>query len=593
MFKVLNMDQKNPQTNADKPRNFAPKAPNAQLAPKGQDKLKFIAISGTIDVTENLYVYEYVSASGQAEIIVLDCGVGFPEEATFGVDLVVPDFSYLVKNKEKIKGVFISHAHEDHFGAVPFLLDVLPDVKIWSAKLVAGFIEDKLLDYGIKGKKINIIDPEGEAVVVGSFMVDAFRITHSVPDSLGFSITTPVGRAFHVPDYKFDWTPVDGKPFDIAKAAQLAKGGVIFMASDSLGATSEGYTQSEVDIEKNIAAIIKEAKSRIFFTTISSNISRMQQAINICSSLGRKVVFIGRSIERKAEIARSLGHLSYDNNAVTTVKQSKSLPPEKILYIISGCYGQVGSALYRVATDEHQFLKAFPGDVVIFSADPAPPGTGTTTNYVVDNLIGRGAEVHYYDTQEDLHVSGHGSQKDIEMLLALVRPKYLIPIGGTIRHNRLYNTLAQRMGWEKEQTLELKHGDVAEFTRDGKVKPGEHIPVKSLLVDGLGLGDVGEVVLSDRKTLAKEGVVIVVMQVDKASGNLIGEPELISRGFVFMKENKSFLERAGNAVANEIRARSKRKEGRELKHLTVEFLERFFFDETGRRPMILPVVVEV
>lgn len=557
------------------------------------DKLRFIAISGTIDVTENLYVYEYQPDKGSSEIIVLDCGVGFPPEATFGVDLVVPDFSYLVKNKEKIKGVFISHAHEDHFGAVPFLLDVLPDVQIWSARLVAGFIDDKLADYGVRGKKINIIDPEGEPVVVGSFIVDAFRITHSVPDSLGFAITTPVGRAFHVPDYKFDWTPVDGKPFDIAKAANLAKGGVLFMASDSLGATSEGYTMSEIDIEKNIAAIIKEAKGRILFTTISSNISRMQQAITICKEVGRKVVFVGRSIEKKAEIARSLGHLSYDNSTVANLRQAKSLPPEKTLYIISGCYGQVGSALYRVATDEHQFLKVTSGDVVIFSADPAPPGTHTTTNYVVDSLIERGSEVHYYDTQEDLHVSGHGSQKEITMLLALVRPKYLIPIGGTIRHNRLYNALAQKMGWKKEDTLELKHGDVAEFTRDGKVKPGERVPVKSLLVDGLGLGDVGEVVLSDRKTLAKEGVVIVVLQVDKASGNLVGEPEMISRGFVFMKENKSFLERAGNAVANEIRSRTQKKDKRDMKHVSVEFLERFFFEETGRRPMILPVVVSI
>lgn len=556
------------------------------------DRLRFIAISGTIDVTENLYIYEYVPDRGPGEIIVLDCGVGFPEEATFGVDLVIPDFTYLVKNQDKIKGVFVSHAHEDHFGAIPFLLDVLPDVKIYSSKLVAGFIEDKLLDYGIRGKKVNIVDPEGEPITAGSFIIDAFRITHSVPDSLGFSITAPVGRAFHVPDFKFDWTPVDGKPFDIAKAASLAKGGVLFMASDSLGATSEGYTMSEIDIEKNIAAIIKEAKGKVFFTTISSNISRMQQAINICQTLGKKVVFIGRSIERKAEIARVLGHLTYDNKTVVSIKQSNSLPPDKILYIVSGCYGQVGSALYRVAIGEHQFLKVKAGDVVVFSADPAPPGTGQTTNYVVDNLIEKGAEVHYYDTQEDLHVSGHGSQKDIEMLLALVRPKYLVPIGGTVRHNRQYNALAQKMGWEKEQTLELKHGDVVEFTRDGKVKNGESVPVRSLLVDGLGLGDVGEVVLSDRKTLAKEGVVIVVMQTDKASGNLVGEPELISRGFVFMKGNKSFLERSGTAVANEIRAMARRRERKDMKRLAAEFLERFFFEETGRRPMILPVIVE-
>ena len=557
------------------------------------DKLRFIAISGTIDVTENLYVYEYTPDKGPAELIVVDCGVGFPEEAAFGVDLVVPDFSYLVKNKEKIKGVFISHAHEDHFGALPFLLDQLPDVAIYSAKLVAGFIEDKLTDYGIRGKKVNIMDPEGEPTTVGSFIIDSFRITHSVPDSLGFCISTPIGRFFHVPDYKFDWTPVDGKPFDIAKAALLAKGGVVAMASDSLGATSEGYTMSEADLEKNIGNIFKEAKGRIFLTTISSNISRMQQVVNISRALGRKVVFVGRSIEKKVAIARELGNINYDDKDVVMDRGARSLPPEKIVYIISGCYGQVGSALHRVATDEHKFLKIQASDMVVFSADPAPPGTHFSTNFVVDSLIERGAEVHYYDTQEDLHVSGHGSRKDIEMLLSLVRPKYLIPIGGTIRHNRAYNTLAQKMGWKKEETLELRHGDVMEFTRDGKVKPGEHVPTKSLLVDGLGLGDVGEVVLSDRKTLAREGVAIVVLQLDKANGVLIGEPDIISRGFVFVKENKAFLERAGAAVANEVRAKAKKNDTRDVKVKVVEFLERFFFDETGRRPMILPVVVEV
>lgn len=555
-------------------------------------KLRFIAISGAIDVTENLYVYEFIPDKGPAEIIVMDCGVGFPEEAAFGVDLVVPDFTYLVQNKEKIKGVFISHAHEDHFGAVPFLLDVIPNVSLYAAGLVAGFIEDKLIDYGIRNKKVNIIDPKGPSIKLGNFAVDPFLTTHSVPDSLGFAITTPVGRTFHVPDYKFDWTPVDKKPFDIGKAALLAADGVLALASDSLGATSEGYTHSELQLEKNIEFIIENAASRVFFTTISSNISRMQQAINISKVHGRKVAFVGRSIERKAEIAKNLGHLFYEPGTVVSMKQVGSLPPEKVTFIISGCYGQIGSALYRVAVDEHQFLKVKQNDVVIFSADPAPPGTGTTTNYVVDNLIERGAVVHYYDTQEDLHVSGHGSQKEIEMLLALVKPKYLIPIGGTIRHNRAYNMLAQRMGWDKNATFELRAGDVVEFTKNS-AKLGEHINVKSLLVDGLGLGDVGEVVLNDRKTLAKEGVALVVLQVDKKTGKLIGNPELISRGFVFVKENQAFLNRAGDAVAQDIRKRIKGNKPQEVKRLAHEFLERFFFEETGRRPMILPVVVEL
>ncbi|MBI2268020.1 MAG: ribonuclease J [Candidatus Blackburnbacteria bacterium] len=556
------------------------------------DKLRFIAVSGTTDVTENLYVYEYLPDMGGAkELIVVDCGVGFPEEYVYGVDLSVPDLSYLVKNREGLKGVFISHAHEDHFGALPFLLNEIPEVPIYCSKLVAGFIEDKLVDYGIRGKKINVINPQDIAVRVGNFTIDSFRVTHSVPDSLGFCITTSVGKIFHVPDYKFDWTPVDQKPFDVAKAATLARDGVLALASDSLGSTSVGYTQSELDLEKNLEVIIEGAVGRVLFTTISSNISRVQQAINISKLVGRKVAFVGRSTERKAEIARNLGYLNYDGGMVIPIRKAQNLPPRQITYVISGCYGQVGSALYRVSTDEHQFLKLQKDDVVIFSADPAPPGTEQTTNYVVDNLIERGAVVHYYDTQEDLHVSGHGSIKEIEMLLSLVGPKFLIPIGGTVRHMRAYKTLAQQMGWEGKNVFELRNGDVVEFTKND-ARLGERVHVKSLLVDGLGIGDVGEIVLSDRKTLAKEGVVLAVIQTDK-SGNVVGTPELISRGFVFVKENKSFFERASQEVLKEIRKKVRGGNERDMKRVVVDFLERFFFDETGRRPMILPVVVEV
>lgn len=557
------------------------------------DKLRFIAISGTTEVTENLYVYEYIpSAGGQPEMIVVDCGIGFPEEAAYGVDLSVPDMSYLVKNKSRLKGVLISHAHEDHFGALPFLLDTIPEAEIYTSKLVGGFIEEKLIDYGIKNKKINIIDPSGPPIKLGNFTIDPFLVTHSVPDSLGFCITTPVGKAFHIPDYKFDWTPVDQKPFDIAKAASLAAGNTLMLASDSLGATSEDYTKSELELEKNIASIIEGTKARVFLTTISSNISRIQQAINASVLHGRKVVLVGRSIRSKVEIAKNLGYINYDPSVVIQPEKAKRLQPNQITYVISGCYGQPGSALYRISVDEHEFLKTQKGDLIIFSADPAPPGTHTTTNYVVDNLIERGADVHYYDTQEDLHVSGHGSKKEIEMLFALIRPKYLIPIGGTIRHMRAYKTMAESMGWKQEDVFELRNGDVVEFTKDN-AKLGEHINTKNLLVDGLGFGDVGEVVLSDRKTLAKEGVVIVVLQINKRSNDIVGTPEVISRGFVFAKQNQDFLNRAGREVAQEVRGKVKGDKSREVKRVVVEFLDHFFFEETGRRPMIVPVVVEV
>lgn len=550
------------------------------------DSVKFIAISGTTGVTENLYVYEYGN-----DIIITDCGVGFPEESSFGVDLVIPDFSYVLQNKNKIRAVFVSHGHEDHFGALPFLLREL-QVPVYATKLVVGFIKDKLGEYKVRGELRTLEPDKNEGVKVGVFTVDCFRVTHSVPDSVGFCITTPVGKFFHVPDYKFDWTPVDQKPFDIAKAALLAKDGVVALASDCLGATSEDYTKSEIDIEKNIELLIEKASQRVIFTTLSSNISRMQQAIRASSRLGRKVVLIGRSVETKAEIAKNLGYLNWGGGVVIGYKDARKLPKNKLTYIVSGSYGQVGSSLYRIATDEHDVLSVEAGDVVIFSADPNPPGTQQSVNYIVDNLIESGAKVHYYDTQEDLHVSGHGSQKDMEMLMALVRPKYLIPIGGTIRHMRHYSELANSMGWKNENVFELRPGAVLEFNRDG-VKRGKAVPSRTVFVDGLGIGDVGNVVLRDRKSLAQEGIVVAVIQIDSSNGQIIETPDLISRGFVFHKEHQGMLNQAAKELVGTLKKRAGRHDAHPTKEITIDFLERYFFDKTGRRPMILPVVVEV
>lgn len=549
------------------------------------DTLKFVAISGTTKVTQNFYVYEY-----GRDIIIVDCGVGFPEEVAFGVDLVIPDFSYVLKNRERVRGILISHGHEDHFGALPFLLRDL-DAPVYTGQLTAGFIKEKLFDHKVKAR-INAIFPDAPTLTLGAFKVDAFRVTHSVPDSMGFCITTPIGKFFHVSDYKFDWAPVDGKPWDLAKAANLAKGGVLALASDSLGATSEGYTKSELDLEKTIDNIIQHASGRVFFTTISSNISRMQQAMNASGRNGRKVTFIGRSIEQKIELANDLKYLKYNPGLVVNQKQAEHMQRNKITFVVSGCYGQVGSALYKMAMGEHDSLEIGPGDVVIFSADPNPPGAEQTVNYVVDNLIEKGAEVHYYDMQEDLHVSGHGSEKEIEMLFALVRPKYFMPIGGTVRHMRAYTNLAKDMGFNPTNVFELAEGEVVEFSGGG-ARRGTTVPVREVLVDGLGIGDVGEVVLRDRKTLAQEGIVIAVINFDKKERKIIGNPDLISRGFVFAKTQQHLIDNAARALLNEANRRGKKIDSHLLREITVDVLERFFFAETHRRPMILPVVVEV
>lgn len=547
--------------------------------------LKFIALSGTTDVTENFYVYEYGS-----DMIVVDCGVGFPDQDMLGVDLVIPDFSYVRENSSKLRGIVISHGHEDHLGALPFLLKEVK-APIYATKLVAGFIEDKFAEYDMKGGVINVFDPEKDELTLGCFRVTPFRVAHSVPDSVGFSIDTPEGRIFHVSDYKFDWTPADKRPFDVIKLASLASRGALAVVSDCLGSTTPGYTESEKEIENRIQAIVEKAKGQVFFSTISSNISRIQQVLNVAQKLNRKVVFVGRSIDKKSEIARRLGYLSYPHWLVIPLKQGKKLKSEQKINIISGSYGQPGSALYRVALGEHDFLSIKENDTVIFSADPAPPGSKANVDFIVDKLIEANADVHYYDLQEDLHVSGHGSRKDIEMLFALTQPKYFIPIGGTVRFMHAYSKIAQGMGADKGDVFELKAGDFVEFT-DGVGRLGGTIPVKNVLVDGLGIGDVGNMVLRDRKTLSKDGIVIAVIQMEKTPEGFSFLTEMISRGFVYEGKNKKFLGEAGRLLAKELE-RKKVINPKVIRDIAVDFLERYFFDQTGRRPMILPVVIEI
>jgi len=547
--------------------------------------LKFIAISGTTGVTQNHYIYEYGN-----DMIIVDAGVGFPEAEMYGVDLVIPDFNYVKESRNKLRAILISHGHEDHLGALPFLLPQV-NAPVYATKLVAGFIEDKLSEYKIRGSKINVFDPERDTLTFGSFRVTPFRVSHSVPDGVGFAIDTPEGRVFHIADYKFDWTPVDGRPFDISKAANLAAEGTLALVSDCLGANSPGQTESEAKIEERLENLMTGSKGQIFFTTISSNISRVQQALNVAERLGRKVAIIGRSIDKKMQIARNLGYLHYNPGQLVSPKEAVKLPMEKGLYIISGSYGQPGSALYRLALGEHDLLKINPDDLVIFSSDPAPPGSKTNVDFLVDKLTEADADVHYYDTQEDLHVSGHGSQKDIEMLFALLKPKYFIPIGGTIRHMRAYSQMAQKMGAKKEEVFELMPGEIVEFSSKNARKAGK-IPVKDVLVDGLGIGDVGNVVLRDRQILAQDGVAIAMLQVDRNARKIVDVPEIISRGFVYEAKHKQIL----IVAASELKSHLEKKQQVDphiARLAAVEFLERFFYEKTGRRPMIIPVVVEV
>lgn len=546
--------------------------------------LKFIALSGTTDVTENSYIYEYGN-----DMIVVDCGVGFPDAEMLGVDLVIPDFTYIRQNKNKLRAIIVTHGHEDHLGAVPFLLKEI-DVPVYATKLTAGFIEDKLADYDMRGKRVNVFNPEKDTLTIGAFKIMPFRVSHSVPDAVGLAIDTPQGRMFHVPDYKFDWTPVDGRPFDIQRAVMLASEGALALASDCLGSTHPGHTESELKIERILDDIVRNAKNRIFFTTISSNISRMQQAINIAGRTGRQVAFAGRSIEQKAATARDLGYLHYPKGIEIPLKKAMSKKKDEVMIIISGSYGQSGSALARATTGDHDLLEVEMGDSVIFSGDPAPPGTKANVDALVDHLLEVGADVHYYDMQEDLHVSGHGSQEDIRLLFGMIKPKYFIPIGGTVRHMRAYSNMAQEMGAQESDVFELIPGDVVEFS-EGRGRKTGNIPVHDVLVDGTEIGDVGKVVLRDRHILAQEGIVVTIVPISKSSKTLDGDIEIVSRGFVFERKRKDLLNLATAHLQKQLQER-KMVTQHIVREEAPKILGKFFFKETGRQPMIVPVVIE-
>ncbi len=547
--------------------------------------LKFIALSGTIDVTENLYVYEYGN-----DMMVVDCGVGFPDLEMPGVELVLPDFSYIVKNKNKLRGVITSQGHDDHVGALPFLLrEVNPP--IYCPPIVTEFLKVKFKDYKITNYKINTFNPDRDIVEIGPFKITPFRVTHSVPDTVGFAIDTPVGRIFHVAEHKMDQNSTDGMNFDIAKAKRLAdEKPVLCLMSDCLGSNNPGMAPSGQGIEEKMLNIVKDAGQAVYMSAISSSIGRFQQMINVAQKVGRKVVLVGRSIQSKIEISYNLGYLKYLPNQMIDLREVDDYSPNKIMYIIAGCYGQQGSSVYRLALGEHDRVKINKGDTFIFSADPGPAYSKESIDFIVDNLVDREVDVHYYDLHEGLHVTGHGGQEDIKELFKIVKPKYFVPTGGTIRYMKSYEKLATEVGAKKENVFRLKPGESVIF-EDGTARRGEKISVKEVFVHGLGIGDIGKVVLEDRTLLGDEGIVVITLKVTK-NAQIVGKPELTSRGFVFEQRYGAVLDHASQELG-ELFKKKKLSNIPTVKNITSQFLEKYFYDKTRRRPMILPVVVEV
>lgn len=546
---------------------------------KKQPILRYIPLGGAGTVTRNMHVYELAD-----EILIIDCGVGFPEAEQPGVDIVIPDVSYLQDKARKIKGILVSHAHEDHFGALPYLIEDLGFPPIFAARLPLAFIKAKLAEFGITKKvDLNEIEPAAGSRQIGQFKVVSFRVNHSVPDALGFVLQTPVGTFVYVADFKFDWTPVDGRQFDVARLVSYTQQGVRCLTSDCLGATSQGYTESEQKIQASFEKAMMEASGQVFITTVSSNISRIQQAINASIKFDRKIAVVGRSIEQKIEIARQLNYLNAAKDVFVPLERAKRMRPEQLTYLIAGSYAQPHSALQRLAAGENRFVRLAKNATVIFSADPIP-GVYDQVGNLVDKLSSLDARVIYSEMQEDLHVSGHGSRGDLAMMAALVRPKNFIPIGGNTRHARAYAEMIEQMGFPEDSVLDLKNGQIVEFSAS-KVHLGKEISVENIYVDGSLVGDVKSIVLRDRLKLSEEGIFVVIVSKGK-KGRLAQRVEIVSRGFIYMAESDKLIQGAKRLVLHEIREKHVRDWSR-VKLRLENKLGDYLFKKTSRRPMLI------
>jgi len=561
-----------------RPKFSVPRSNNNQT-------LRLIPLGGVGDVTKNMYIYEWGN-----DIIIVDCGVGFPDDAMPGVDLVIPDISYLRDKKEKIKAIFITHGHDDHIGGLPYIWPEL-QVPVYTQRLTAGFIKAKFTEHNLPKNQIREVGIH-DKLKFGVFDVSFYQVAHSIPDSTGIVIKTPVGTIIHQADFKIDWTPPSKQVTDVGRVASLGEQGVHLLLIDCLRIEKAGFNPSEQSIEASFEKAATETPGKLLITMTSSNVSRMQQAINVAIKMGRKVALAGRSFENNFQVARDLGYLSVPPGLIVAADSASSFAASKMLILIAGAQGQPGSSLSRVANEEHKFIKVGEGDSVVFSADPIP-STESAQYALIDDLTQLGVSVYYSAITSDLHVSGHAASEELKLMVNLAKPKFMLPIGGTYRHMREFSRTFQKMGYKKDQIVDVIDGDIMEIGRDA-IKINGRVDVKNVFVDGLGVGDVGNVVLRDRQLMSEEGVVVVVVPIDQQTGVLEGEPDVISRGFVFEGEGGGLMEEAQAVVKNILSTHSRKiSDWRFVRKMIEDDLQRFLYKETERRPLILPIVVEV
>jgi ribonuclease J len=560
-------------------------------AKTGKESIRIVPIGGSGNVTKNMFAYELRYDGNLQDILLVDCGIGFPDADMYGVDLVIPDTRYLADKKQYIRGLVFTHGHDDHIGAIPYIYPKLGNIPLFAPPLAAAFANLKLkevkLQVRVKAMQFN------DTITLGPFRISFVRMTHSVPDTSHLIIETPMGIFYHGSDFKFDFDPLDGKKSEIEKINAVGKRGVLCMLTDCLGSERTGFTPSEQKIRDTIEKELAMCPGKFLFTTQSSNISRIQLAIDIALKNNRKIAFFGRSINKNVEEAVNLGYMKFPRDMIVRDRDLKKMPPSKMFLIVAGAQGQPESALTRMANDNHMFVTIAEGDTVMYSADPIP-GNENSMNTVIDQIYRTGARVSYTNITEDLHVSGHGSQGDQMLLLAAVGPQYIFPVGGTYRHMMNYRTIAMECGYKKSQILMPEEGDILEFKLGVPPKIAQHITLENVMVDGLGVGDVGSVVLRDRQTIANEGIVVVVVPVEKSTGRVTSEPDIISRGFVYIKESGALLMRAKIVVNDSLRVRHGRAmDWHFMRELIEDNLQGFLKKETGRQPLIVPVILEV
>ncbi|MBT9140866.1 MAG: Ribonuclease J1 [Dehalococcoidia bacterium] len=549
-------------------------------------KLQIIPLGGIGEIGKNMYVIRY-----EDEIIVIDSGLSFPEDEMLGIDVVIPDVTFLLENKEKIKGIVLTHGHEDHIGALPYVLAQL-NVPVYGTKLTLGLVEGKLREHHMLANcLLHVIQPE-DKLKLGSFDLEFFRTNHSIPDSIGISVITPIGTVVHTGDFKFDQTPVNGQPTDYYRLAKLGQKGVLVALSDSTNAERPGYTLSEKEVGSAINDIFRTAKQRIILATFASNIHRIQQVIDAACHYKRKVAVVGRSMVNVVQIAQDLGYLNVCSGTLVDIDELKTLPQNRVVILTTGSQGEPMSALTRISVSEHRKVEIIRGDTVIIAATTIP-GNEKLVSRTIDNLFARGANV-IYERVSGVHVSGHASQEELKMMLNLLKPKYLIPVHGEYRMLVHHAKLATKVGIKEENVFISENGQVLEFTHNSARVAGS-VTAGRVLIDGLGVGDVGSIVLRDRKMLSQEGILIVSLTVDKATSQVVSGPEIYSRGFVYVRESELLLDEAREHV---IRSLEKKINGKNtdwsmVKSHVKDSLSRFIWEKMHRRPMVLPIVLEV